>query len=168
MVFFGIRTSLKEDLGHSSAELLYSTPLRLPCEFLASILVTQPCSIQDYVTSLTDIMQKLQPVPPRISPKRTFVNQDLDDCLHVFIHVNEMKKPVQQLFDRPYRFVKRTRKITIDHRGTNDVISIDRAKYLLSENTLNSIRLPTLPQDTPATKHRDTNKKKISFLLPRH
>ncbi|XP_076030417.1 uncharacterized protein LOC143018717 [Oratosquilla oratoria] len=80
MVLLGIRTSLKEDIGHSFAELLYGTPLSLPGEFLASVPITQPCSVQDYATNLTDTMQKLQPVPPRTSPTRTFVSHDLDDC----------------------------------------------------------------------------------------
>ncbi|XP_076059474.1 uncharacterized protein LOC143036105 [Oratosquilla oratoria] len=112
-VVLGIRTSFKEDLDHSSAELLYGTPLRL----------------------------------------------------------RGVKKPLQQLYDGPYRVTKRTKKnLTINRSGTTDVISMDCANpaNLLSDNTQDPVGLPT-PPDTQSTNHKHTTKKKqISFLLPRH
>ncbi|XP_076039309.1 uncharacterized protein LOC143024395 [Oratosquilla oratoria] len=102
MILLGIRKSLKEDLDHSSAELFYGTPLLLPGEFLASTPITQPRSIQDYATNLTDTMQKLEPVPPRTSLARMFVSKDLDNCSYVFVRVDGVKKSLQQPYDGPY------------------------------------------------------------------
>ncbi|XP_076036011.1 uncharacterized protein LOC143021972 [Oratosquilla oratoria] len=170
MVLLSIRTSVKENLGRRSAELFYGTSLRLPGEFLVFGPITQPCSIQYYATNLPDTMEKLQPVPPRTSPTKTFVSQDLDDCSHIFVRVDGVKRPLQQPYDEPYRVVKRTRKnLIIDRCGTTEVISMDRAKpaYHLSDNTQDPGSLPA-PPDTQATDHKHSTKKQITFLLYCH
>lgn len=54
-------------------------------------------------------MSSLQPVQPRSSPKKTFVNQDLDTCTHFFVRVDAVRRPLQQPYQGPYRVLRRTR-----------------------------------------------------------
>lgn len=164
LVLLGIRTALKEDLAHSSAELVYGTTLRLPGELLASTPDPRPCSIQDFASSLKDSLQNLQPVQPRTSPSKTFVSQDLDTCSHVFVRVDAVKKPLQQPYQGPFRVIRRTRKnFTIDRNGTSDIIAIDRVKpaYLLHSSNITP-NTSTLQNQlaTPDCRH----KKRVSFL----
>ena len=46
--------SLKEDLQHSSAELVYGSTLRLPRELLASQPALTPCGVQDFAATLKE------------------------------------------------------------------------------------------------------------------
>ncbi|XP_045446576.1 uncharacterized protein LOC123654735 [Melitaea cinxia] len=62
LILLGIRSSYKEDLQSSSAELVYGEPLRLPGEFFQT---TPPDStdISDFATRLHNITAKLKPSP---------------------------------------------------------------------------------------------------------
>ncbi|KAK3864534.1 hypothetical protein Pcinc_029802 [Petrolisthes cinctipes] len=118
-------TSLKEDIGYSSAELIYGTTLRLPGEFLSSTIDPKPCSVQDFTSNLKESMHKLQ---PQKSSSKTFVSQDLATCTHVFVRVDSVRKPLQPPYKGPFAVIKRTRKtIRINHNGSY-VVSIDRVK----------------------------------------
>ena len=138
LVLLGIRSSLKTDLGHSSAELVYGATLKLPGELLAS--TPQPeCSVQDYASTLKTWMSDLQPAQPRSSSAKVFVSQDLDACSHVFVRVDAVKRPLQQPYDGPFEVIRRTRKsVTIIRNGKHDTITIDRVKpaYFLSTMTI--------------------------------
>ena len=134
LVLLGIRSSLKEDLQHSSSELVYGANLRLPGEMLVPSQKPVQCSAQDFATRLHSAMRNLQPVQPRSSPKKTFVSQDLDTCTHVFVRVDAVQRPLSQPYQGPYRVLRRTRKtVTIDRNGSQDAVSMDRVKpaYLL-------------------------------------
>ena len=166
LVLLGIRTSLKEDLHHSSAELVYGTKLRLPGELLTPAPRSTPCSVQDFAANLSDFMQRLQPVQPRTSPSKTFVSQDLDNCTHVFVRVDAVKKPLQQPYQGPFKVLSRRRKtITVDKDGKADTISIDRVKpaYLLHSDPA---VINTIGQNVATNTTR--RQKTVTFLLPRH
>ena len=167
LVLLGIRASLKQDLHLSSAELVYGTTLRLPGELLCSSPDPPPCSVQDFASSFKSAMQSLQPVQPRTHPVKTFVSQDLEDCSHVFVRVDAVKRPLQQPYEGPFRVLRRTRKnVTIDRHGTSHVIAIDRVKpaYLLHCAAVAPVSPPQDAPDVPRTRPKKT----VSFLLPRH
>ncbi|XP_063853948.1 uncharacterized protein LOC135096402 [Scylla paramamosain] len=135
LVLLGIRTSLKQDLHHSSAELVYGTTLRLPGELLTSSPDAGPCSVQDFASSLKESMRSLQPVQPRTHPAKTF-------------GVDAVRKPLQRPYEGPFEVLRRTRKnITINRNGSSDVIAIDRVKpaYIL--------HTPTAPHDPDIAGH---------------
>lgn len=170
LVLLGIRASLKQDLHHSSAELVYGSTLRLPGELFCSSPDSPLDSVRDFANSLKESMRNLQPVQPRTCPTKTFVSQDLADCSHVFVRVDAVKRPLQQPYEGPFAVLRRTRKnITINKNGTSHVIAIDRAKpaYLLH---CAAVDPPTTPPDVPAvpTVPPTRQKKTVSFLLPRH
>lgn len=164
LVLLGIRSSLKEDLHHSSAELVYGTNLQLPGELLAPTPDTAPCGVQDFAARRKGAMRSLQPVQPRSSPKKTFVNQDLDTCTHVFVRVDDVRRPLQQPYQGPYRVLRRTRKtVTIDKHGSRDAVSIDRVEpaYLLAPDQAPQL---SVAEATPSVSHHPCARK-ISFLL---
>ena len=111
IVLLGIRSSLKEDLHHSSAELVYGANLRLPGKLLVTTTDPAPCSAQDFASRLKGVMKSLQPVQPRSSPMKTFVSLDLDTCTHVFIRVDAVRRPLTEPYQGPYLVLRRTRKI---------------------------------------------------------
>ena len=61
LVLLGIRTALKNDLGCSTAELVYGTTLRLPGEFFSSSVTFSSPDQASYATRLKAAMAKLQP-----------------------------------------------------------------------------------------------------------
>ena len=71
LVLLGIRTSLKEDLKCSTAELVYGTTLRLPGEFFDTSAATTS-DPTEYTSKLTTAMQQLRATPTRLPKWRRF------------------------------------------------------------------------------------------------
>ena len=95
MILLGIRSTLKQDIGCSAAELVYGTTLRLPGEFFNRDTDKEPDPVS-YVSQLKTIMQQLQPTPVRLQQhKPSHVSDDLATCTHVFIRHDAVKKPLQ-------------------------------------------------------------------------
>ncbi|XP_076066158.1 uncharacterized protein LOC143039797 [Oratosquilla oratoria] len=104
LALLGIRTSFKEDLQHSSAELVYVTTLKLPGQLLAPAPNSTSCHLQDYTAKLTDYMRSLQPVQLRTPSFKNFLNQDLDTCTQVLITIDAVKKHYNNLTMPPSRY----------------------------------------------------------------
>ena len=134
LVLLGIRSSLKEDIGYCSAELVYGRNLRLPWEILYSGNPNSNSNIQDFATALQSTIRLLQPVQSHTSTTKTFVSQDLESCSHVFVRIDAVRKPLQTPYEGPFTVIRRTRKnFNINRNGSADVIAVDRVKptYLL-------------------------------------
>ena len=154
IVLLGIRTSLKEDLGSSTAELVYGTTLRLPGEFFhSSNMQLDPAT---YACRLQNTMQQLQ--PPKVrqqSSKKTYVSNDLKTCTHVFLRHDAVKKPLQKPYDGPYKVIKRQDKhFTLDVKGSHTVVSIDRLKPAYLDDSFTTVPTelllsPSLPSSFP-------------------
>ncbi len=131
IVLLGIRSSLKEDIGCTSAELVYGVPLRLSGSFFTSPL-TSPTTTPtaDYIRHLTQTMSNFRPVPPRSPSHRiVYVNPDLFQQSHVFLRRDSICRPLQSPFDGPYRVISRMKKhFSIDVRGKHEIVSVDRLK----------------------------------------
>ena len=131
LVLLGIRTAVKDDLGCSTAEMVYGTTLRLPGELF---IPTSPNTVSDplsYVDTLKDLMNQLQYRQPR-SPSNTptFVHKDLTDCTHVFIRNDAKRPPLQPTYNGPFKVVARKPRHFIIARNNDrtDTVSIDRLK----------------------------------------
>ncbi|BHF74701.1 hypothetical protein SprV_0501778800 [Sparganum proliferum] len=66
LVLLGIRSSVKEDIQCTAAELVYGTPLRLPGEFVQSS-PTNTNIASTYVQQLKQRMSQLRPAPTRLA-----------------------------------------------------------------------------------------------------
>ena len=126
LILLGIRTTIKQDIQCTSAELVYGTTLRLPGEFFHPSNKQQLDPVS-YVDNLKYIMQHLQPPAVRShQQKSTYVSSDLDSCTHVFVRNDAVKTPLQQPYDGPFKVIKRTNKhFTLEIKGKESTISID-------------------------------------------
>lgn len=135
-VLLGIRSTLKEDLGCSPAELVYGQPLRLPGEFLVDSPTTNPVDFSNFVDRLRLHMRNVRPSETR-SPKnnKRQVSKDLEGCSHVFLRIDRVKSSLEQPYDGPFRVVRRLRKnFILDVGGRNQSVSIDRLKPAYDSN----------------------------------
>lgn len=167
LVLLGIRTSLKQDLGHSAAELVYGAPLRLPGEFLCGAPRSDTCAAQDYTTQLQSFMNDLQPVVPRVPhDAKSFVSQDLDTCTHVFVRVDAVKRPLQPPYEGPFEVVRKTRKnIIIRKHGKTDTVALDRVKpaYFLRVQSMTPLPVYNTSHNLPSAEYK---KKTVRFHIP--
>ena len=155
-ILLGIHTSIKEDLQASGAEMVYGTTLWLPGEFFSSSSTSSSMDPTNYTSRLKAHMNQLQPTSPRQAHANTSqVSKLLSTCTHVFVRCDLVCKPLQLLYNGPYRILNRMDKYyTIDITGHKDNVSIDRLKpaYLdscdPSLNTITSLPLPPKPTTT--------------------
>ena len=100
-------------------------------------------------------MQQLQ--PPKVrqqSSRKSHVSEDLQTCTHMFVHHDAVKKPLRQPYDGSFRVIKRHEKhFTLDVKGSQSVISIDRLKPAhLEEQTITATpsKDEPLPMNAPS------------------
>ena len=138
LILLGIRTTLKQDLGCSVAELVYGTTLRIPGEFFTSTASTG-VDAASYVEQLKATMHHLQATPPRVSDRpKVYISKDLTSSSHVFVRHDAVRKPLQQPYDDPFKVLLRSDKyFTLDINGRKDTVSVDRLKPAYLEEPLN-------------------------------
>ena len=130
LVLLGIRTSIKEDLQASAAEMVYGTTLRLPGEFFSSSSTSSSMDPTNYASRLKAHMNQLQPTSPCQTHTNTRqVSKLLSTCTHVFVRCDSVRKPLQPPYNGPYQILNCTDKYyTIDIAGRKDNVFIDRLK----------------------------------------
>ena len=165
LILLGIRTSLKQDINSTAAEMVYGTTLRLPGEFIHSSSSTSLSDTSEFLTQLKTHFRTLQPILPRLQLPHSSIPHALSTATHVFVRHDAVKKPLQPPYDGPYLVIKRTDKhFTLNINGRNDTVSIDRLKpahidhthpppQLQPPSTLlpSTTRPPPQPSQTPAT-----------------
>ncbi|XP_015189715.1 PREDICTED: uncharacterized protein LOC107073544 [Polistes dominula] len=88
-VLLGLRTSLKEDIKASAAELVYGENIRLPGEFFLSEELLQDPHI---------------PIPTaHHTKKKHFIQDRLYTCTHIFLRVDAVKKTIRSALRRSIR-----------------------------------------------------------------
>ena len=129
LALLGIRTSLKEDIKGTAAELVYGTSLRLPGEFFIRP-VDSSMDPTSYITQLKSTMQALRSMATRKQvTARSHIDSSLHSTSHVFVHHDAVKKPLQQPYNGPYHVLDRAAKFyTLDLNCRKDSVSIDRLK----------------------------------------
>jgi cleavage and polyadenylation specificity factor subunit 1 len=108
LVLLGIRSSWKEDLDATVADMVYGQPMRLPGGFLT------PQNPGDgdpnaalFVRQLKQSFEDLRPCHvERHGDNKVFVFKDLTTCSHVFIRHDGPKRPLQQPYSGPYRVIE--------------------------------------------------------------
>lgn len=161
-VLLGIRSSFKEELNASSAELLYGEPLRLPGEFFETSS-SGTTDVSDFTARLRAFAQKLNPVPAsRHGNKSVFVFKDLANTDHVFLREDAVRASLQPAYTGPHKVVSRSDKsFVLLINGKEVIVSIDRLKpaYILCDNTND-----TATNDEPVAKEYTTRSgRKVKF-----
>ena len=128
-MLLGIRTAPKEELGYSSAEMVYGTPLTVPGDFLPSLVGTHDdttlclCQLRDQVRSLIAISTSCH------GTVRSSVPQNLQQAKFVFICCDAHRKPLQRPYEGPFKVIQPGLKtFQVDVRGRSETISVDRLK----------------------------------------
>ena len=130
LVLLGLRSSLKENLHCTTAELVYGTTLRLPGDIFESTDFHTVPDPQHCATQLRHIMQRLQPVPPAHHTScKPHQNKDLSTCTNVFVCRDAVRRALQPPYDGPFEVLKRAAKffvVLVNHQ--QQTISIDCVK----------------------------------------
>lgn len=134
LVLLGIRSSFKDDLQSSSAELVYGEPLRLPGDFFQAS-APEYTDISDFTSRLHRFAAKLQPTPAaRHNKDKIFVYKDLASSSHVFLRDDALRGALQPPYTGPYKVLdRRDKTFKIQVKGKSVTVSIDRLKpaYIL-------------------------------------
>lgn len=134
IVMMGLHSAVIQDIGFSSAEMVFGKNIRLPGEIFDSV---KPKYTDNWIEEFLSAMDQFKPTPAiRHGNHQYFVPTDLMNCSHVFVRIDAVRKPLQPPYEGPFRVISRTDKIfKINQNGIEKVISIDRLRpaYILSE-----------------------------------
>uniref|UniRef100_A0A5S6Q5K2 Integrase catalytic domain-containing protein n=1 Tax=Trichuris muris TaxID=70415 RepID=A0A5S6Q5K2_TRIMR len=127
VVLLGLRSSVKEDLQHAPAELVYGTPLRLPGVFFTKEM---PNSIAEHSDELRLFFSSVRPMTTRQATSSSwFIPKQLGTCTHIFLRHDAARPPLSPAYDGPYRVINRTPKtVAILYDGKLKTVSVDRVK----------------------------------------
>ncbi|GFS01734.1 Pol polyprotein [Elysia marginata] len=163
-VLLGLRIAPKEDLGYSSAELVYGEPLTVPGEFTAS--QASPWSATDFLTAFRAKRQLLTPRQTvHHSKQHTYLPPSLLTAKYVYIRTDTVKTQLQRPYSGPYTVLAPGEKtFLVDMGGRAERISIDRLKSAQVDPTkpvqlqqpARRGRPPALPRPPSATETDDT------------
>ena len=170
-VLLGLRTAYKEDLGASSAELLYGTTLRVPGDFF--VTTDAPADPRTLVEKLRSHFRLLKPVPTAHHTKqRYFVFKDLATCTHVFRRACPIKPPLTPPYSGPYRILRRLdeKRYVIEINGEAKTISTSELKpaYIAADEPLVPSRNLQPPKSPDTAGNRPPSRKTVAFSLPSH
>ena len=136
-VMLGIRTTVKEDLGTSSAEMLYGSPLAVPGDFAAVKPGNAPI-VEEHLRTMRTYAEALHAKPTsRHGSHTSSVPEVLRTAQFVFIRRDMHKTPLATPYDGPYRVLRRSDKTFVVQLGTREeTISIDRLKPAHVDSTI--------------------------------
>ena len=152
IVLLGIRSTTKQDLGHSPAELVFGTTLQLPGQFVSPSCTKDPPDPSSYADRLAQHMTQLSPATTRTSPRSAYVPKDLQTCTHVFVRRDAVRKPLERPYNGPFKVLTRRDKFFTLLVGTRkENVSVDRLKvaYLDEGFTPDHAPTPHPPRKTP-------------------
>ncbi|XP_029643301.1 uncharacterized protein LOC115217689 [Octopus sinensis] len=152
LIFLGIRSTVKEELGCTPTELVYGTALTLPGQMMEPVSSQDFPDLAQYVHRLRTSMSHLSPAGPR--------QQNVVSHVPKYINTWTQLRPP---YSGPYKVIKREPKYFIlDIGGKRNTVSIDRLKKALIEEDLHSFPsvprtdLPTPANTTDSAQHRHT------------
>ncbi|KMQ85815.1 gag-pol polyprotein [Lasius niger] len=137
IILLGIRAAWKDDLGSTSAEMVYGEPIRLPGQFFQDQRMEKK-NEYDFISGLRNSMNQLRPQIRRHGQRATFIFKEMASTPQVFIRHDAPTGTLQPTYDGPYEVLSRgekTYKIRI--RGKPTQVTIDRLKpaYTLEDET---------------------------------
>jgi len=168
VVLLGLRTSYKEDIKASTAEMVYGSTLKLPGEYFAAEEPTgHP---QMFIEKFREYMKATRAVPTAHHIKRKpFIHKELESSTHVFVRVDRPRRPLEQPYEGPFPIINRINDslFRVNYKGQPTTINIDRLKPAFMEAT-ESQEEKAQPEPRPGSSGTDTNTshipKKVKFV----
>ena len=146
LILLSIRTTIKTDLDCSPTQLVYGTTLRLPGQFVAPYSTLPVLDPSLYVDRLRSAMQQLLPITVRLQAKPSHLPNDLNNCTHVFVRHDAVRKPLQPPYDGPFKVLAcSTKFFTVLIKGKPQTISLDRLKVAHMDSASLLPSLPSVP-----------------------
>ena len=143
MIMLAIRTAVKEDLGVSSADMVYGESIRIPAGFFPCNDEKKWQDSKEYTKLLQEHMAKAAFLEPQWHGNdiKSQSLKDLQSCSHVFVlQIAKVKSALQPPYVGPFEVIDRKDKVfTIKlNDGSLDTVSIDRLKpaYIISTKNL--------------------------------
>ena len=148
-MLLGIRSTPKEDLKCSSAELVYGTPLKVPGD--VSFPSTSTSSSDNlFLPWLKERIAVYQ--PQQMSCHSNYIDsvpKSPSTCDFVFVRRNTYRPPLAPPYDGPFRVLKRREKFFIlDISGRRDSVSVHQLKPAYIDSN------EQLPVAMPRKRHR--------------
>lgn len=152
IILLGLRTSYKDDIKASPAELVYGSTLKIPAEFFHTNPLTSSPPPTEFTQSLRKTMETLRPTQTAWhNHKAIFIHSDLQSCSHVFVRNDTVRPALTPPYQGPYAVLERNDKwfrVQINDKAVT--ISIDRLKPCHMPNQPAGIQQPTsTPQLAP-------------------
>lgn len=157
-VLLGLRTTWKNDIQATAAEMIFGSTLRIPGEFF--IESDQSIAENDFVNELKQTMNNIRPVPTaNHSTSNIFIQKELKDCTHAFVRDDKVKLPLKSPYDGPFKIIKRYEKTFDVEIGKKIVnISIDRLKAVFEPKESEDFHTKqTVQERTPEKKNENTS-----------
>lgn len=128
LILLGLRSTFKEDLKSTPAEMLYGTTISLPGQFFTEYIPKSEQS--EFVKSLKEQMASIRPtLTSNHSSEKVFIQKELRYCSHVFLRNDTVRAALTPPFDGPYPVISRDdKKFELDINGKKVVVTIDRVK----------------------------------------
>ncbi|KHJ42497.1 integrase core domain protein [Trichuris suis] len=147
LVMSGIQSTVKEDLRHAPAELVFGAPLRLPGVFFAEASRLEPSAQTDQLKIFFD---SVRPTPTRVSKTtKWFIPRHLETCTHVFLRNDAVRPPLTPTYDGPFLVTRRTAKtVTLLFHDKLKTVSLDRVKPAFIDA---ADQKSSLPMNRPVT-----------------
>ena len=127
-VLLGIRTAPKEDLGCSSAELVYGQPLTVPGDFINGR--DHPAFGTSDFLRWREQAGALTPIPTsQHGAQRPALPPDLSKARFVFVRRDGHRAPFQRPYEGPFRVIEPGIKtFKLDRGGKTEIVTVDRLK----------------------------------------
>lgn len=127
-VLLGIRTAPKEDLGCSSAEIMYGCPLMVPGEF-----VGKPSNDPEYdvfKAGLNESVRAFLPIPTsQHGEVAARVPGNLAHSAYVFVRKDRHRAPLERPYEGPFKVLDMGDKsCVLDVGGKKETVTVDRLK----------------------------------------
>ncbi|KAI0238334.1 hypothetical protein LSAT2_010996, partial [Lamellibrachia satsuma] len=152
-VLLGIRTAPKEDLGCSSAELVYGAPLTVPGDFIPRGQETQEAA--RFLPRLRERVRDLAPRPSIPHGTRpSSVPSTLAHSAYVFVRRDSHRPPLTPPYEGPYKVLTHGEKsFVLDYGNRHDRVSIDRLKPAHFDSDIPVDAAKRAPRGRPAAVH---------------
>ena len=159
MVLLGLRVSPSPVDSLSPSERVFGSPTAIPSSFPD---VQEP--EQDTYASVLRRAMLGTSAPPvshaRDSP--VWIDPKLQECSHVFIRRQGLRRPLEPLYDGPFKILKRANTYyTVQLGDSQDTVSITRLKPVLTDSPIQEAR--PKKRGRPPKEKRTTSPAKPTF-----
>ena len=110
-IVLSLNSMFREELGCSSADLVFFQALRLPGDILLTEHPPDTPFSEHLVRQMQQFATTIRPVPTRVEQnKRVYMPPQLKTCTHIFVKQDPIKPNLTPAYAGPYLVISRTDK----------------------------------------------------------